>query len=215
MKKSIILFAAVLLFSLDMTTQIKAGIKVGIASDQIEKEDIFINNLDQFNDLGIAIQDASYGIQAGFFVQAKIGRFFIQPEFIFNSNSIDYAVSDFANGEIFESIKSESYQHLDIPVMLGWKLGPLRLQGGPVGHVFLNSTSELFDISGYDQKFNEFTWGYQTGVGLDLWKFTLDARYEGNFNNLGDQFSIGNQDFAFSQTPSRVIFSLGYKFGRK
>lgn len=215
MKNSIIVIVATLLFSLQLSAQVKVGFKTGISTDQLESEQIFVNSIDELQDLGIAIGDASYGIHGGLFIQGKIGRFIIQPEFLFNSNSIDFVVSDLQNGEIVESIKTESYQHMDIPIMLGLKFGPLRLQGGPVGHVFLNSTSELFDISGFDQKFDEFTWGYQTGVGLDLWKFMFDVRYEGNFDNLGSHFSIRDQDFQFSQTPARIVFSLGYKFGKK
>ncbi len=215
MKKSIILFAALLFVSMEMNAQLKAGIRAGISTDQLEQEQLLINNFDDLEDLGIAIGDARYGIHAGFFLQGKIGRFIIQPEVLFNSNSIDYVVTDFADGNIVESIKTESYQNVDIPIMLGLKFGPLRLQGGPVGHFFLNSSSELFDISGYDQKFDEFTWGYQGGVGLDIWKLMFDVKYEGNFNNLGSHFSIRDQDFQFSQTPARIVFSLGYKFGSK
>lgn len=212
MKKYFILSATLLLFFVQANAQVKVGVRAGMATTQLDQEEILINNFDELQELGIAISDANYGIHAGFFVQAKIKKFFIQPEFLFNSNSIDYVVTDFENGEIVESIKTESYQHMDIPIMMGFKFGPLRLQGGPVGHVFINSSSELFDISGYEQKFDEFTWGYQTGIGLDIWKLMFDVKYEGNFNNLGSHFSIKDQDFQFSQTPERIVFTLGYKF---
>ena len=215
MKKSIILFTALLLFSIQLSAQVKVGLRAGISTDQLETEEILITDFDELQDLGIAIGDASYGVHAGFFIQGKIGRFIIQPEVLFNSNSIDYLVTDFEDGQIVENIKTESYQNVDIPIMLGLKFGPLRLQGGPVGHFFLNSTSELFDISGYDQKFDEFTWGYQGGIGLDIWKLMFDVKYEGNFDNLGSHFSIKDQDFEFSQTPARIVFSVGYKFGEK
>jgi len=96
--------------------------------------------------------------------------------------------------------------------MMGFKFGPLRLQGGPVGHVFLNSTSELFDIEGYDQKFDEMTFGYQAGVGLDIWKLVLDVKYEGNFNKTGDHIVFAGQQFNFDQTPGRLLVSVGFAF---
>ena len=38
----------------------------------------------------------------------------------------------------------------------------------------------------YEEKFNGATWGYQVGVGLDIFKkITIDVKYEGNLSKLG------------------------------
>jgi len=158
------------------------------------------------------VNNSDYGTHFGFFAQLKIRKFFIQPEVLFNSNSVNYTVTDFRNPSVVDIVKNEKYQNLDIPLMMGFKFGPLRLQGGPVGHVFLNSTSELFDVQGYDQKFDEMTFGYQAGVGLDIWKLVLDVKYEGNFNKQGDHIVFGEQQYNFDQTPARLLVSVGFAF---
>ena len=139
----------------------------------------------------------------------ELGKFFIQPEVIFNSNSVDFRKEDLNN---FSEILTEKYQYLDIPFMMGFKFGPLRLQGGPVGHVFLNSKSDLFRINGYSQTFENMTYGWQAGLGLDIWKFVLDFKYEGAFNNFGDHMRIGNQQLEFDDNPGRMVVSLGIAF---
>lgn len=96
--------------------------------------------------------------------------------------------------------------------MMGLKYGPLRLQGGPVGHLFLNSKSDLFDLEGYDQRFDEMTYGWQAGIGLDIGKVILDFKYEGNFNNFGDHIVFGNNSYQFDDSPGRFIASLGIAF---
>ena len=96
--------------------------------------------------------------------------------------------------------------------MLGYKLGPLRFEGGPVGHVHIRSKSDLDELDGYEQRFEDFQLGYQIGGGLDIWKFLIDVRYEGNFNNFGEHMHIAGQEVRFSQNPSRIVFTLGYSF---
>ena len=103
-------------------------------------------------------------------------------------------------------------QNLDIPVMLGLKLGAFRIQGGPVAHMFLNSKSELDDIEGFDLNFDEWTYGYQAGLGLDLGKLMIDVKYEGNFNKLGDQISFDGRDYNFDDRPGKLVASLGITF---
>ena len=199
-------------FALSAMGQIKFGIKGGLSTTDIEPSQLLIMNSSDAQEFGLAVKNANYGAHLGLFTQIKIRKFFIQPEVLFNSNSVDYEIEDFEGSEIVTTIKQEKYQYLDIPLMMGLKFGPLRLQGGPVGHVFLNNSSELFDIEGYDDKFEKMTFGYQAGIGLDLWKLMLDFRYEGNFNKFGDHITFGGTQFNFDKTPARFVASVGISF---
>lgn len=203
------IFAVSLFAQKDM---FKLGIRGGISTTEIGAEELIVTNEADMDILELRIQEANYGYHIGLFAQFQAGKFFIQPEILFNSNSVDFAVTDFGLIESAPQILQENYQYLDIPLMLGVKLGPLRLQGGPVGHVFLNSSSELFAIQGYEEKFEEFTYGYQAGIGIDFWKFVIDVKYEGNFNNFGDHINIDGRSYDFSQAPTRLIASVGIAF---
>ncbi len=192
--------------------QFKFGVRGGLSTMDISTKELIIKNKNDINQLGISINDANYGVHLGFFAQAKLGKFFIQPEVLFNSNSVEYKLNDFTEAAGFSTLKKESFQNLDLPIMIGAKFGPLRLQGGPVGHVFINSKSELFDIDGYSQKFDNMTWGYQAGIGLDLWKFIIDLKYEGSFSDFGDHMVFDGKGYSFDDTPGRFIASLGIAF---
>lgn len=210
-------FLLLALFALTFTTLqaqkkgVRFGVRGGVSSTDLEAGQFFVTTQNGVDDLKVAIQDANYGYHAGLFLQARSKRLFIQPELLFNSNSVDFKVTD-TNSEQAEQILTEKYNYLDMPLMMGVRLGPLRLQGGPVGHVFLNSKSELFEVEEYDQVFDRFTYGWQAGLGLDIWKFAFDLKYEGNFNEFGEHIQIGGQQYTFDQTPTRVVASVGIAF---
>ena len=210
--KKLLVLALSFCFILTTQAQVKFGIRGGISTSQVEPNDLLILGATDAKELKLAVNDSNYSTHFGLFTQIKIKKFFIQPEVLFNSNSVDYTVTDFRNANVVDLVKNEKFQNLDIPLMLGFKFGALRLQGGPVGHVFLNSTSELFDIEGYSQKFDDMTFGYQAGIGLDLWKFVLDVKYEGNFNKEGDHIVFGGNQYNFDQNPGRLLVSVGFAF---
>lgn len=210
--KKLIIFSLCVFLSQVTFGQFKFGIRGGLNTTDLTPSQLLIKNSNDVSNFSLSVKEANYGIHFGIFTQAQIGNFFIQPEILFNSNSVNYEVDDFSLSGTANFIKNEQFQNLDIPVMLGFKFGPLRLGGGPVAHVFLNSTSELFDFDGYEQDFKELTWGYQAGVGLDIWKFVLDLRYEGNFTKYGDHLVFFGENYQFNDNPSRIIASVGFAF---
>ena len=56
---------------------------------------------------------------------------------------------------------------------------------------------------------SSMSWGFQAGIGLDISKLSLDARYEGSLSRLGESFSVGGADFPLDARPSQWIISLG------
>ncbi len=189
--------------------QLNVGIKAGFNSTQLTNS----NEIQVFDAQGIEaftlrIKEAKYGIHLGAYLKGYIGKFFIQPEVILNSNTTTY---DFSTS-LKEEVLSESFQYLDIPLMLGFDFGILNLQAGPVGHVFINSSSELDNIEGIQEKWDDLSWGWQAGIGFDIWQFNLDLRYEGNLYRYGDHLTFYDAHYTLSNRPSRIITSLGFVF---
>lgn len=208
MKAVSILFitSIIALLSVESFAQVKLGIKGGLCTYDLGVNEAIrvVYNSDQF---ALNVQDARYGYHAGVVVQAKIGSFVIQPEILFNSNSVDYSFQE-VSASTPSNVFSEKYQNLDIPLLVGLKAGPLRLMAGPVGHYFLSSSSELLEFEDYAQKFDDITFGWQAGIGLDLLNLMLDIRYEGNFYTFGDHIVFGGQSYAFDNSPARLLASL-------
>ena len=210
MLKLICVVMCLVAFAVQADSQVRVGIKAGLSTTDISPGSLVILDQNDAEQFELEIADAKYGLHLGFFIQGQIGNFFVQPELLFNSMSVDYSLTDLQGGT--DQIKDENYQHLDFPVIFGGKFGPVRIGAGPVGHLFLDSTSDLFDIDGYDQTFDELTFGWQAGIGLDIWKLHIDVRYEGNLTDFGEHIVFHGQQYSFDETPSRMIASVGISF---
>ena len=194
-----------------MDAQFRIGIKGGLSSTDLSPSSIIILDQGDAEQFKLDVADAKFGYHLGFFLQGQIGGFFLQPEIIFNSSSVDYRLEDLQNGGP-AIIKDEVYQTLDLPLLLGAKIGFLRIGAGPVGHLFLDSTSDLFDLEGYDQAFDAMTLGWQAGLGLDIWKLHVDLKYEGNLSDFGDHIVFHGNHYAFDESPARMLASIGISF---
>lgn len=184
------------------------GIKAGLSTPDIKPADV-VGGI-KTDSVQVKIGDANYGFHFGTFVRFGLANFFIQPEVNLNSSKVTYNVK--AIGTTIDSIQKESFLNLDIPVLLGVKLANFRINGGPVGHVHLSSSSDLIKIKTYQSKFEQLKWGYQLGVGADFGKLGIDLRYEGNFDKYGDHINIGGKAFSFDKKPSRLLASFALSF---
>ena len=205
-----IIFLFALVMSCSLHAQIEFGLKAGISSYDLAKDGIVVKSLTQ--NLDWNIKNAGYGHHFGFYTRLSLLGVFIEPAFLFNSNTVDYDITTYGESGVVNTIRKEKYNHWDVPVIAGFKLGILRIQGGVVGHLFINSASDIIDIDGYEQRFKNATYGWQAGTGLDIWKLRLDLMYEGNLDKFGDHITIGGNNYAFGQTPSRLLLTMGYKF---
>ena len=182
--------------------QFAFGLKGGFQTLLNNPEDITVGTGE--NTFNFGVDDLKFGTQFG--IWTRIGRtVFIQPEIVFNSNRTDFRIGETNAGDI---VKSEKYQNLDIPILVGITAGPIRLHGGPVGHYFLNSSSELTDVKGYAERWKQFSWGWQAGLAIGTGRFSADIRYEGNFNKFGDHVTFFGDKYQFSNNPSRLVLAL-------
>ena len=200
------------LLAFQSQAQVKFGLKAGLSSSDFYSNDILVNGNSSFESIKLAVTDANYGFQFGGFFQIKTGLVFLQPEILLNSSSYDFRVTDFSEGPGFTKVIRETYNTIDIPVLMGFKLGPLRAGIGPVGKVHLNHTGGLADVRGITQDFKDITFGYQAGIGLNLWHLTLDLRVENSINKFGDHLSVFDQQIEFDQGDKKISFSVGYIF---
>jgi hypothetical protein len=191
-------------------SQIEFGIKAGLSSYDLANEGILISDGNQNIKWNIA--DAGFGHHFGIYTRLSALGLYLEPALLFNSNKVTYDITTYGESGVFNTVKNEKYNTMDIPILAGFKIGLLRFQGGVVGHLFINSISDAVDIKGYEQRFKTATYGWQAGTGVDIWKLRLDLLFEGNFDKFGEHITVGGHDYAFSDTPSRLMLTLGYKF---
>jgi len=185
------------------------GIKAGFSQTDYGLKELLVSDPDDFK---MVIENSRVGYHGGITLQLRLNKLIIQPEAILNTINVNYKLSGRIGGIIDTILAKETIRNLDIPFMIGFKSGVLRLNAGPVGHLYLDSSTDLFNVSGYSEQFNKIEWGWQAGMGLDIWKITIDLRYEGNFSKFGDHIRFGDKSYAFSDNPARLIASVGLMF---
>jgi hypothetical protein len=207
-----ILLLIIIICPIALFSQVDWGFGGGIHSIDVNAKDILYKDKFNADSFSLKFLNAGYGYHFGLLLRININQVFIQPEVMFNSNSNTYNLRSINSAPLLDSIKKERYNYIDIPLMIGLKLGILRLNAGPVGHFFISSKSDLFDVKGYVDNYKSATFGYQAGIGLDIKAISLDVRHEGNFSKFGDHIEFFGEKFNFDSRPTRLIGTLSIRF---
>ena len=125
--KNIIILLPLLLMATLSTAQVKFGLRGGLSSTDLKPESFIIKNQADVDAFTLSTREADYGYHLGIFLQAGGKKFFIQPELLFNSSSVTYSLESGGAGNIFNNVFNETFRNIDLPVMIGFKFGPLRL----------------------------------------------------------------------------------------
>ncbi len=179
------------------------GIKAGVNSSNIKVDDINDAIIESVNG-----SSSNFGYHAGAFARLNLLLLYVQPEILYTNINGKVTVTEKTGGT---SDYDYNQHRMDIPIMVGLKLGPAGIFAGPILSYNLQSPSEIFEST-----YKKGTWGYQVGAGVKLFGILAELKYEGNFGSSADQATIpvAGSDYTFDidkRTP-QVILSLGYAF---
>ena len=207
MKLKMFIFSVMVLTSINAFSQIKFGVRAGVSSSTIKASDITQGNYQVSS-----LSNAKVGFHVGLMSQISIFSLYLQPEFLFSSTGGEVQVKDITTGAT--KVTDQKFNKLDIPVIVGKRFGPARLGLGPVASIILNKPSDVVEPGGtsFASKFNSATFGYQLDLGLDVWKFAFDLKYEGNLSKLGSGVNIGGTERKFDSRNSQFLLSVGLFF---
>lgn len=147
--------------------------------------------------------NSATGYQLGVFMRAKLFGLVVQPELLYTQSNSGFNISGVGDYKL-------EFDKIDLPIMVGYELGPVRLQGGPVFSLIAESKRQqpngtVFFVR---DQYSSTTFGYQAGVGADLWNFVIDLKYERDLGSIGDELARG---FEAKQRQNHFILALGYK----
>ena len=212
MKKLILILVASLFVSTMADAQLfKYGIKAGVGFSSLKIEDVVgINDGQDVYDLvtGGGVMGYHIGIQT----QIKVAMLVIKPEVYFNAGG--GTVEQIVAGGATE-ILDVTFSRVDVPLLVGVKFGPARINVGPVGSYVLSETNDLTtlpELTDYTFFTKSMTWGFQAGLGVDVSRLSIDARYEGSLSKLGETLSVSGNDFTLDARPTQWVISLGVWF---
>jgi hypothetical protein len=212
MKKFILILFSVLIV-LPAFSQVKFGLKAGLSTTNLKMEDLKTLTSGETQYVVNVLKGANYGFHGGAFVRLSMLGFYIQPELLFASRTDEYTVAD-AESPTVETIKKQQFNRVDIPIMLGMKLGPIRLNAGPSARLLINSPKDLIEGDDFKEKYQNLTFGYQAGLGVDiLKKITIDIRYEGSLQKYQTQIeNASGEKFNLDDRPNAFLLSVGIMF---
>ncbi len=206
--KKIVLAAVMAIFAFSASAQIMGpinfGIKAGVITDNIE--------ILKGNKIGEGLMsDANLGWQVGLVSRVNLPMFHIQPEILFNMHRYDLE-SNADGGNISQA--EVKLNTVDVPIMLGLRLLMLRFQAGPVFNLMTETKVKNNRGESYFVDIDRPSVSFAAGVGVDIWKFNIDARYNGNFSKVRQDIQIGQDgdNYNYRSKFNNWTFSLGYMF---
>ena len=214
MKKFIVILF-VILVSIPAFSQIKFGLKAGVSTTSLSMPTIKTISSGTTSFTVDALTAAKYGFHGGAFVRLTLFGVYIQPELLFSTRSNEYTVINTTNQSAPVSfVAKQTFNKLDIPVMLGLKLGPIRLNAGPAASLLINSPKDLISDPDYKSRYSRMTIGYQAGLGFDLLSIlTFDLRYEGSLKKYQNQIqNLAGTKYNLDDRPNAFLFSVGLMF---
>ena len=206
--KKIVLAAVMAIFAFSASAQIMGpinfGIKAGVITDNIE--------ILKGNKSGSYLtSDVTLGWQVGLVSRVNLPMFHIQPEILFNMHRYDLE-SNADGGNISQA--EVKLNTVDVPIMLGLRLLMLRFQAGPVFNLMTETKVKNNRGESYFVDIDRPSVSFAAGVGVDIWKFNIDARYNGNFSKVRQDIQIGQDgdNYNYRSKFNNWTFSLGYMF---
>ncbi len=201
-KLLILLFVLASVKGNETLAQFSLGIRGGVNFAQLKT-----NNTQS---LGTNLQqslDTKTGYAGG--IYARIGtKIFIQPELIFSAKG--GSVNILSNGT--SKPVSIEYTNFDVPLLIGCRFGPLRINAGPMASFTVSSSGldeELKKVSSnLGESFKNASYGYQAGGGIDIGTLSIDLRYEGSLSEVS---ALSSSNINFSQKGNLWQLTVGLK----
>lgn len=232
MKKSLLPVVVALLLTTPLLAQKRRsafamGLKGGVNLSQLKTGNFFTarlgeNGMPQFTYNGQMLRDNlrdSYASRTGLAggVWMRFGRtLFVQPEAVVSSKGGAFEV--YYNGQNVSDLVKVKLTTIDVPVLVGLKLGPVRVNAGPMASFLVGNNQTLgqalqqYTTGSLNDAFAKAYYGYQLGGGLDLGSVSLDVRYEGSWSDVSSvSLQSVAQNTQFNQRNNLWQVTLGWR----
>lgn len=170
---------------------LSVGPKIGISQG-----DVSVSN-------GFNGDESKMGYHVGAFARINLPVIYLQPEVLYTNTGGSFQNNTF-------NYKTD-FDRLDVPLMIGFKIGNFfRIQAGPVASYMINGNITAIDGNSTEQiipPLEDFTYGYQAGIGLDIGNLLVDLKYESALSDSIKKFGQVNTD----QRQNQLMLSLGFR----
>lgn len=212
MKKLIILSLALLIGqALSAQKILRFGPRVSMTSTTMKAGDLIVTDMQGLQDLKLSFQDSDASLQFGGFARLELLGLYVQPELMFGSTTMTYTWES-PDPNVAPTTREEQVYNVNMPVLFGTKVGPIRLQGGPVYSFNFGEKSDLTDIDGYKRQFDKNDFDIRAGIGADLGPIILDLTYQIPLSSTQNVIEIDGLSYNINQPKGHLVGSLGFAF---
>jgi len=216
--KKIIYSAVMLFFSVSVFSQIDFGVKAGYNSS------VGLNELSSVTSGNYNVDsiraDVKNNFQLGVFGRLNFGKIYFQPELLYTMGKKEYTVTlQDTQNQSASYDKVVNISNIEVPLLVGYKVIDLikmvnvRVFAGP--KLTFNAGSSLkfenlknITVDELEKDVKNAQLGLEAGLGVDVLKFTLDAR----FNVIKDMYQTKIQDVTVDDFQANtIVISLGWK----
>lgn len=212
MRKLLILSLALLIGqALSAQKILRFGPRVGVTSTTLKAGDLIVTDMQGLQDLKLSFQDSDASLQFGAFARLELLGLYVQPEFMVGSTNVTYTWES-PDPNTDPITREEKMYNVNVPVMFGTKLGPIRLQGGPVYGFSFGEKSDLTDLDGYQRQFDKNDFDIRAGIGADLGPIILDLTYQIPLGSTQNVIEIDGLSYNINQPRGHLVGSVGFAF---
>ena len=191
-------------------TEIDFGLKFNYVRTSLNLSE----GLDQFTDGG-----HDNGYQLGAFLRIRVNHIYFQPELLIADTR---SVLTAPTIGVWNDVEVQfDFVSVEVPLMIGYKLGPARLMVGPV-FSFLADTETAIGTSttgvpgptlrdGVEEAFNTISLQARFGAGVDVGKFSFELMYEYGLSRLYEEILLTGFGDAVKKQNEWVV-GVGYRF---
>ncbi len=155
----------------------------------------------KLKDLGEAKLKSGSGYMVGAFMRLNLGKFYLEPALNYSheKSEVTTAYIDYNKKSTFD-LEMNTF---DIPLMLGIQvldLSILKLRAFLGPQISIGKLKNIKEL-GSSIDVDNTNWRGKVGVGIDVWKLTLDIDYEKGFKKIANEV----------KSPSSFNFTFGFK----
>ncbi len=200
--KNVLILTCLLISTAASAQVFTLGPKVGFSSSRLSLKEAQL----------VRAGSSTIGFHAGLFTRLTILGIYLQPEVLFTQAGGQIEIRDEVS-DSFDQIQDLTYNKLDVPVMLGFRIGDvLRINAGPSFSLILGQDARTEGTTAeVRNNYESSTVGYQVGGGLDIGRLVLDVRYEGNLSRLGNSVQLGGRRFDTDYRNNQFSVGVGFK----
>ena len=152
-----------------------------------------------------AALNATYDIDANFFLSGELRYLYEKSEF--------QLAEIIPGGELgSQPMSLTTTEHkLGIPVSVGARYKNFKVLTGFDLNFIVDQKSDFESIASYSYTGSNVYTGWHGAIGAEFGRIELEVRYMHDFRNVGEGYTLGEQDLDFYGQQGRWLFSIGYR----